>query len=147
MLLARWTSVRAKYERKCCRLNEPKSGADASSFVSRLSGVYASAMIRAVAVAWLSLLLLSMQQQLVVHELDHLRVRLEQGQKVVVKNPQSDSCLECSLLAGGAGVVPGDDGVSAVAWQASSAVAIPLELPLVKSSPASYLSRAPPAIV
>jgi len=104
-------------------------------------------MIRAVVVAWLSLLLLSMQQQLVVHELDHLRARLEQGQRVVVQNPDGGQCLQCSLLAGGAGVVPGDDGVSAVVWQASSAVAIPLEIPLVKPSPASYLSRAPPAIV
>ena len=71
-------------------------------------------MIRALAVACLSLLLLGMQQQLVVHEFDHLRVKLERGHDAVALNPDGSACAQCVLLAAGSGVVPADEVDSAL---------------------------------
>jgi hypothetical protein len=101
-------------------------------------------MIRVLAVACLSLLLLGMQQQMVVHELEHVRARLARGHDVVAQNADGAWCIECSLLAAGAGAVPAGDDDASLLPDYATTIAVAFEPTLAKASPASYLSRAPP---
>jgi len=66
-------------------------------------------MTRILVTAWLSLLFLGMQQQLVVHDVDHLRAKVQHGRYATLANPAAAECLECALLAGGANAAPAAD--------------------------------------
>ena len=94
--------------------------------------------------AWLSVLLVGMQQQMFVHEIDHLRAKVQRGHDVAVQNAADATCVECALLAGGSNAVPVAIGETTVA----AAIAAPdvqrSELPPAARSPAYYHSRAPP---
>jgi hypothetical protein len=109
--------------------------------------VYPDAMGRGLVIAWLSLLLVGMQQQLVVHELEHLQERLERGNDVVAQSPDEASCVECSLLSGSSNVVSVDATVEFSLAHAAGSLAVADEPSPAKPLPPYYLSRAPPTFV
>lgn len=123
----------------------PHESAPVRDLPSREVRTILSIMIRALGIACLSLLLLGMQQQLVVHELEHLRAKLERSHDVVAENPGGASCVQCALLAVGSGVGSTHQDNSAVALQATAPIAVPSQHARAQPSPASYLSRAPPS--
>ncbi|HEY2818454.1 MAG TPA: hypothetical protein VGK44_15130 [Casimicrobiaceae bacterium] len=104
-------------------------------------------MMRILITAWLSLLLVGMQQQLVVHEVDHLRAKVQRGHDASVVNPASAECLECALLAGGANAAPAGDSPLSHHVHAATPVASTIALGEAQSKPAFYQSRGPPALV
>jgi len=101
-------------------------------------------MIRVLVTAWLSLLLLGMQQQVVVHEVDHLRAKIERGHGVALENAGGGLCIECSLLAAGSNLVPAGDAGIALFAQAATVIASSFQSAPAQGSPAHYLARAPP---
>jgi len=109
--------------------------------------ILSAVMIRIFITAWLSLLLVGMQQQLVVHEVDHLRAKVQRGHDAGLERPASAECVECALLAGGSNAVP-------VADIPRSRVA-PLPVPIAaivasgqpQAKPSFYQSRGPPAVL
>ena len=101
-------------------------------------------MIRILVTACLSLLLVGMQQQLVVHEIDHLRAKVERGHGDVLQNAGNGACVECSLLAAGSNLVPSSDAGSALFAQTVSVIASSFKSAPARASPAYYHSRAPP---
>ena len=116
-------------------------------FASAVQWRYAPLMARGLVIAWLSLLLIGMQQQLVVHELEHIRARLECSNEVIAQAPQDTPCVQCSLLSGGANVVPIHDAVPVLRAHTADHVSIAADTWPAKASPASYRSRAPPTFV
>jgi hypothetical protein len=104
-------------------------------------------MIRIFVTAWLSLLLVGMQQQLVVHEVDHLRAKVQRGGDVSLVNIASADCLECALLAGGANTAPLADLPPSRLAQPSAWLATFITLGEAQAKPAFYQSRGPPILV
>jgi hypothetical protein len=97
-------------------------------------------------VALFSLLMIGMQRELFVHEVEHLRARVELGDQSGLQQPSSDHCAECVLLAGTG---------STIAVTVPAPIAPPLfnaaprscvEAPTLPA-PAYYSSRAPPAVL
>ncbi|TMH68013.1 MAG: hypothetical protein E6H48_05985 [Betaproteobacteria bacterium] len=104
-------------------------------------------MIRILITAWLSLLLVGMQQQLVVHEVDHLRAKVQRGHDTNVEKPSPGECLECELLAGGSNAVPIADVARSRDGRAPTQVAAIIALGQAQAKPAFYQSRGPPAVL
>ena len=104
-------------------------------------------MIRIVVTAWLSLLLVGMQQQLVVHEVDHLRAKVQRGHHGSLGNPAGAECLECALLAGGANAAPVADAPPSRNIDAVALVASTITLGEAQAKPAFYQSRGPPILL
>ena len=101
-------------------------------------------MIRIFITAWLSLLLVGMQQQLVVHEVDHLRAKVQRGHGASLGNSASAECVECALLASGANAVPSADASSDRPGQSTSLMTAALARGQPQARPAFYQSRGPP---
>ena len=101
-------------------------------------------MIRIFVTAWLSLLLVGLQQQLVVHEVDHLRAKIQRGGDASLVNAASADCLECALLAGGANAAPGADLPSSREARVSTPLFERIALGEAQAKPAFYQSRGPP---
>src|SRR5436853_6563650 len=104
-------------------------------------------MTRILVTAWLSLLFLGMQQQLVVHEVDHLRAKVQHGHYATLANPAAAECLECALLAGGANAAPAADLPPSHNARAATPVAAILALGEAQAKPAFYQSRGPPVLL
>ena len=104
-------------------------------------------MIHIVVTAWLSLLLVGMQQQLVVHEVDHLRAKVQRGHHASLVNPTGAECLECALLAGGANAAPVADAPPSRNIDAVALVASTITLGEAQAKPAFYQSRGPPVLL
>ena len=103
-------------------------------------------VLRIVLAAWFSLLLVGMQQQLIVHEVDHLRAKIQRGHSAALVNPAGAECLECALLAGGANAAPIADAPVSLDIAAAMSIASPIALGVAQAAPAFYQSRGPPLL-
>jgi hypothetical protein len=104
-------------------------------------------MIRIFITAWLSLLLVGMQQQLVVHEVDHLRAKVQRGHDAGFERPGSAECIECALLSGGSNAVPVADVSPSRDAQVSAPIAAIFASGQPQAKPSFYQSRGPPAVL
>jgi len=102
---------------------------------------------RILVTAWLSLLFVGMQQQAVVHEVDHLRAKIQRGHSAVVVNPAGAPCLECALLAGSANAAPIADAPSLVHVSATTPITGPVAQGIAQAAPAFYQIRGPPVLL
>jgi len=104
-------------------------------------------MVRVIAVALLSLLLVGAQREALVHDVDHLRARVAQGHDVVLQNAGTGACAQCALLASGGAPVPG--AASVAGFCATRAPSVPTFATLAPAAAAQvpYSSRAPPAFL
>jgi len=96
--------------------------------------------------ALLSLLLLGMQREALVHEVDHLRARVALGQDVVLQNVAAGDCLECALLASGAPPLPASAHDVLLAPAQSTCLHSHDSRGPAASRVAYYRSRAPPSL-
>ena len=101
-------------------------------------------MFRIVAAAVLSLLLVGMQREALVHEVDHLRAKIAVGHDVVLQNAAIGECAQCALLASGTTPAPSSPTVFAVTARDDAGVVASFATAAVASRPAPYQSRAPP---
>jgi len=92
----------------------------------------------------LSLLLVGMQHELLVHELDHLRAKVERGNEAGLHNAASGLCLQCALLASSSDPVPAADKKQDHHQEFPARLALGRESPWATAPPAFYRSRAPP---
>jgi hypothetical protein len=104
-------------------------------------------MIRIVITAWLSLLLVGMQLELVVHEVDHLRAKVQRGHDASLVNPAGAECLECALLSGGANAAPIADAPPSRKADAPAPIRSVIALGEPQAEPAFYQSRGPPVLL
>jgi hypothetical protein len=107
----------------------------------------AASRFRTIVTVACALLLLGVQREVQVHALQHLGSVLHSAHDQGIQQPTVDlSCLECSLLAGGApAVAPDVPGLSAVAIAASRVVGDFASRSL--AAPSYYSSRAPPSFL
>jgi hypothetical protein len=103
-------------------------------------------MFRFVFSALFSLLLISAQAAEVVHEVDHLRAKIEHGHGANFEKPSPGACLECELLASGSSAAPLPIATIAFAAAESTPVASSFEPSPALPPPAFYQSRAPPQL-
>ena len=104
-------------------------------------------MGRGLMITWLSILLLGMQQQLVVHELEHLKANAHASTDAAVPASQTAPCVQCALLHAGANVVPTHDVAPPPHAPNSNAHESAPEAGPARAAPTYYLSRAPPSLV
>ena len=104
-------------------------------------------MIRLLITAWLSLLLVGTQQQLVVHEVDHLRAKVQRGHDTNVEKPSPGECLECALLSGGSNAVPIADISPSRNAQTPALVAAIIAAGQPQAKPSFYQGRGPPTVL
>jgi hypothetical protein len=112
-----------------------------------LGFILSTVMIRIFITAWLSLLLVGMQQQLVVHEVDHLRAKVQRGHDVGLERPGSAECIECALLSAGSSAVPIADISSSYDARTLAPVAAIIAAGQPQAKPSFYQSRGPPAVL
>jgi hypothetical protein len=93
----------------------------------------------------LSLFLLAMQQDALLHPLEHLREVLSQSRHPVLKAPESP-CQECVLLAAGAHAVHSAVVLPAFAAPAAESIA-PAAVVAAAAPFVLYRSRGPPLAV
>ena len=107
----------------------------------------ASSRIRVLVTVVFALLLLGMQREVQVHALQHLGSVLHPAHEQGVQQPSTDvSCLECSLLAGGApAIATAIAGLPATAIGTSRVVSVITSRSL--AAPSYYSSRAPPPLL
>jgi len=105
------------------------------------------AMVRQFIAALLALLLVGTQLELVVHEVDHLRAKIDHSKSVGIENAGGDVCLECALLAGSSNAAPGCGVTLQLAATESSAVTAGAGYQLALAGPSHYQSRAPPVLL
>jgi hypothetical protein len=103
-------------------------------------------VIRILLAAWFSLLLVGMQQQVVVHEVDHLRAKIQRGHFAALVNPTGGECLECALLVAGTNAAPTADVPTLFDVAAATPIVAQLALGVAQAAPAFYRSRAPPIL-
>ena len=97
--------------------------------------------------AFLSLLLLSMQQEGAVHALSHLGPQLARAHDTGLASPQADgACAECALLAGGANALPGHAGAIAAVVAATKRAPLAFRS-RATAAPVYFSSRAPPFLL
>ena len=110
----------------------------------RLPGFRAS---RVLLVALFALLLVGMQREMLLHEVDHLRVKVGRGDHATLETSSPGLCVECALLASGAHPVPAGDAAVHLWIPRVSPTASRFAPPPAPSRPAFYQSRAPPRLV
>ena len=96
--------------------------------------------------ALFSLLLMGMQHELLVHEIDHLRAKVQRGNDTCVQSP-TGACVECELLAAGSHSAPISGDARALPTFAAASRVAHRESLTVPAPPAYYRSRAPPAVL
>jgi len=106
-----------------------------------------AAMVRFLAAAFLSLLLVGMQREALLHEVDHLRAKVAVGHDKVLQKSVSGECVECALLASGSSLAPPAPAAFLVAAHDDTRFAVAATDPPVVARPAPYLSRAPPIVL
>jgi hypothetical protein len=104
-------------------------------------------MARIFLTALFSLLLVGMQEEALVHAVDHLRAQVQRGHDASLQTTVSGDCLECALLVSGSAPAPAPDNAALPIVGASTRVAFSFESTLAVAPPAFYNSRAPPAIL
>jgi hypothetical protein len=97
-------------------------------------------------VALFSLLMIGMQRELFVHEVEHLRAKVERGDHSGLQQPESDHCAECVLLAGTGSTIAATEPAQTAPPPSCVASASQVEAPALPA-PAYYSSRAPPAVL
>lgn len=104
-------------------------------------------MFRILFSALFSLLLANAQLEAVVHEVGHLRAKVERGNDVYFEKPSPGSCIECELLASGSNAAPiADASMGFVATESTPFVSYVESSPAL-APPAFYQSRAPPSLL
>jgi len=97
--------------------------------------------------AVLSLLLLAMQHEGLVHALSHAAPRMARTHDTGLVAPAvGGDCAECALLAGGASVVPGGAAASSHAAPAVGRVGFAFRS-RATPAPVHFSSRAPPVLL
>ena len=101
-------------------------------------------MRRILFTACIALLLLGMQQRIVVHEVDHLRAKVQRGSETALQQSFDGLCIECTLLsAAKTGFAVGEPVQHAAPTYAEQTPDVfASEAP--SSAPVFYSSRAPP---
>ena len=104
-------------------------------------------MHRGILFAVLSFLLLSMQNEGLVHPLGHLDSRVARPDRPEAAQPHAvAACMECALLVAGSDAVPG--GVTALHIAAPAAQgALTAFRTRAVDAPVHFASRAPPALL
>jgi hypothetical protein len=72
--------------------------------------------------ALFSLLLVGMQEEALVHAVDHLRAQVQRGHETSLQNAASGDCLECALLVSGSAPAPAPDSAAMPVIGASTRV-------------------------
>lgn len=104
-------------------------------------------MVRIVLAAVLSLLLVGMQHEALLHEVDHLRAKVAAGHDKALHKSAGGECVECALLASGSTAAPPEPTAFLLASCDESQDASSAATPLGPSRPAPYRSRAPPIVL
>jgi hypothetical protein len=104
-------------------------------------------MARLLAVAFLSLLLVGMQREALLHEVDHLRAKVAVGHDKVLQKSAGGECVECALLASGSSVAPPAPAAFLLAAHDDTRFAVDAADPPAVARPAPYQSRAPPIVL
>lgn len=104
-------------------------------------------MVRIVFAAVLSLLLIGMQHEALLHEVDHLRAKVAAGHDKALQKSAGGECVECALLASGSTAAPPKPAAFLLASCDESQDALTTVATLVASRPAPYRSRAPPVVL
>ena len=104
-------------------------------------------MVRIVLVAVLSLLLVGMQREALLHEVDHLRAKVVLGHDKALQKSASGECDECALLASGGAAVPAAPTAFMRTARSDSRSTFNVEIAPTVSRPAPYRSRAPPIVL
>ena len=104
-------------------------------------------MARIFLTALFSLLLVGMQEEALVHAVDHLRAQVQRGHDSSLQTTASGDCLECALLVSGATPAPATENTTTPVMGATERVAFSFESSPAIAPPAFYDSRAPPAIL
>jgi hypothetical protein len=104
-------------------------------------------MVRIVLAAVLSLLLVGMQREALLHEVDHLRAKVAVGHDKVLQKAAGGECIECALLASGTTGAPNPPAEFVLAAIDDARAAVAIAAAPVVSRPAPYRSRAPPIVL
>lgn len=102
-------------------------------------------MVRFLSAVGLSLLLLGLQQESLLHGLQHDRAYLADARDTVLSTADSGPCLLCTLLAGGTHAVP---SAASIIYATPQAIAprVGFGTSVAVVPPVFYASRAPPSI-
>jgi len=103
-------------------------------------------MQRRILTCLLSVFLLLMQHETVRHALDHVGAQLQRLEHSALEQPTGDTCLECSLLAGGTNALASTLPALLPVKARTDAIARLRGRIAVASLP-SYRSRAPPTLL
>jgi hypothetical protein len=101
-------------------------------------------MLRVVLAACLSFLLLALQQEALVHPLQHDAARFAE-RKVALHTAADTTCATCALIAGGAHGLTGAAQAATAAPSVHAAIAVAVAR-VALPAPRYYPSRAPPAL-
>jgi len=104
-------------------------------------------MARIFLTALFSLLLVGMQEEALVHAVDHLRAQVQRGHDASLQTTVSGDCLECALLVSGSAPAPAPDNAAMRFSGAPTRFAASSESSRAIAPPAFYNSRAPPAVL
>jgi hypothetical protein len=104
-------------------------------------------MARIFLTALFSLLLVGMQEEALVHAVDHLRAQVLRGHDASLQTAVSGDCLECALLVSGGTPAPASENTTTPVMGATERVAFSFESSPAIAPPAFYNSRGPPAIL
>lgn len=103
-------------------------------------------MVRILLAACFSLLVVGLQQESLIHALQHDRARMADARDVTVQAPGDGPCVLCALLAGGThAVASADAGTS----ESTSAIMVAAWVgnTIPAAAPVYYASRAPPLVL
>ncbi|MEO5765830.1 MAG: hypothetical protein ABIR52_11015 [Casimicrobiaceae bacterium] len=101
-------------------------------------------MVRIVLAAVLSLLLVGMQREALLHEVVHLRAKVAVGHDKVLQKSAANECADCALLASGGNAVPPAPTAFVRSASGEARAAPAARTSLAFSRPSPYQSRAPP---
>jgi hypothetical protein len=101
-------------------------------------------MLRVILAGCLSFLLLALQQEALVHPLQHDAARFAE-RKVALHTAGDTACATCALIAGGAHGLTGAAHATTAAPPAHAAIAVAIARAAFPA-PRYYPSRAPPAL-
>ena len=104
-------------------------------------------MVRIFVAAVLSLLLVGMQREALLHEVDHLRAKVAVGHAKVLQQSSAGECAECALLASGSNTAPPPPTAFVRAADPAPQLALTAAVAPAASKPSPYRSRAPPIVL
>ena len=104
-------------------------------------------MSRIFVAAILSLLLVGMQREALLHEVGHLRAKVALGHDVVLQQVAPGECPQCALLASGSNPAPAAPATFLLPAAADSRIVVASDVAPAPSRPTHYRSRAPPIVL